>query len=247
MSIARAMEGIPFISRGPVVGAGACRLWAATCATIRKGAGNVGVDAREVKGVGLSGQMHGSVFLDETDGAAARPALDDQRTQPECDWIMETVGERRSSTISNPVFDRIYAGKIVWLRTMSRKLIPKSVKWLLPKDYIDWSDGGICHRSLRCFGNGALQCPQARLGGGAAAAIDIPLEWMPRAFESPEVSGRNLGGSRRLTGLAPGTPVVGGGGESGGRRGWKRDCRDRNRLFDGRASGVVFASAMNRW
>src|SRR5881394_684610 len=79
--------------------------WSATQATVRAVLGHAGVRADQVRGVGLSGQMHGSVFLDQK-GEVLRPALlwCDQRTQPQCDWITRTVGpERVLELTGNPV------------------------------------------------------------------------------------------------------------------------------------------------
>src|SRR5688572_5498833 len=65
--------------------------WTATVATVRAVLAQSGVEAKEISGIGLSGQMHGAVFLDETE-SVLRPAIlwNDQRTQAECDWITET-------------------------------------------------------------------------------------------------------------------------------------------------------------
>ncbi len=70
--------------------------WQATIASIREVLQESGVDSRHIKGIGLSGQMHGSVFLD-ANNAVLRPAIlwCDQRTQAECDWIMDTVGREK--------------------------------------------------------------------------------------------------------------------------------------------------------
>src|SRR5687768_16831524 len=59
--------------------------WQAACVTVREVLSKSGVEAKEIAGVGLSGQMHGSVFLDENH-QVIRPALlwNDQRTQAEC-------------------------------------------------------------------------------------------------------------------------------------------------------------------
>ena len=67
--------------------------WEATKAVLAEVAGAAGDD---VVGIGLTGQMHGSVFLDAS-GAVIRPALlwNDQRTAAECDEITERVGESR--------------------------------------------------------------------------------------------------------------------------------------------------------
>ncbi|MFN7016300.1 MAG: FGGY family carbohydrate kinase, partial [Fimbriimonadales bacterium] len=93
--------------------------WNATCRAIRRLLANSGVSPNAIRGVGLSGQMHGSVFLD-ANGESIRPALlwCDQRTAAECAWITERVGERTVlETTLNPVLTGFQAGKIIWLRT----------------------------------------------------------------------------------------------------------------------------------
>ena len=91
--------------------------WRAVVTTTRNVLQKAGVKGEEVAGVGLSGQMHGSVFLDK-DNNVLRPALlwCDQRTQAECDWITAQVGrENLVKYISNPVLTGFTAPKIVWL------------------------------------------------------------------------------------------------------------------------------------
>src|ERR1051326_7199891 len=70
--------------------------WLATCGTVQDVLKQSGIDPKDVTGIGLSGQMHGSVFLDEN-GSVLRNALlwNDQRTQVECDWITATVGREK--------------------------------------------------------------------------------------------------------------------------------------------------------
>ena len=80
---------------------------------------NVAAEIREqVAGIGLTGQMHGSVFLDSSD-EVIRPALlwNDQRTARQCEEITGAVGEERLISISgNPALTGFQAPKIVWLR-----------------------------------------------------------------------------------------------------------------------------------
>lgn len=190
--------------------------WKASCSTIKSVLTSSGIDPREVKGVGLSGQMHGSVFLDEA-GSVLRRALlwNDQRTQAECDWIMQTVGhDKVVDLISNPVLTGFTAGKIIWLRNHEREIYTKVKKVLLPKDYIrfmltgeyatevsDASGTALFNVRKRCWSDEMLD------------AIGIPRSWMPASYESQEVSGTITEQAAALTGLAPGTPVVGGGGD----------------------------------
>jgi xylulokinase len=190
--------------------------WKATCATVRAVLQLSGVDAREVQGIGLSGQMHGSVFLDEN-GTVLRRALlwNDQRTQAECDWITETVGrERVVELISNPVLTGFTAGKIIWLRTHEPETFAKVRKVLLPKDYVRFMlTGEFATEVSDASGTALFNVRKRAWAEEMLEAIGIPSDWMPAAFESPEISGRVSENAAALTGLVPGTPVVGGGGD----------------------------------
>ena len=96
------------------------------------------IDPLLVQGVGLTGQMHGSVFLDEK-GEVLRPAIlwCDQRTARECEEITQIVGEEKLMSINcNPVLPGFTAPKILWLKNNEPHLYEKVAKVLLPKDYI---------------------------------------------------------------------------------------------------------------
>lgn len=190
--------------------------WNATCTTIRETLQKSGVDPAEVKGIGLSGQMHGSVFLDEG-GTVLRRALlwNDQRTQAECDWITTTVGKDRVvELISNPVLTGFTAGKIVWLRNNEPEIYAKVRKILLPKDYVRYMLTGEYATEVSDASGTALFNVKKRVWADELlAAIDVPREWMPNSYESVEVSGVISDSAAALTGLKPGTPVVGGGGD----------------------------------
>ncbi|MBN1179828.1 MAG: xylulokinase, partial [Anaerolineae bacterium] len=70
--------------------------WGATVESVREVLARSGVGPEEVKGVGLTGQMHGLVLLDDA-GKVLRPAIlwNDQRTAAECDEIREKLGKKR--------------------------------------------------------------------------------------------------------------------------------------------------------
>jgi xylulokinase len=190
--------------------------WQATCFTARDVLQRSGVDPREVKGIGLSGQMHGSVFLEENSQVLRRALLwNDQRTQAECDWITEKVGkEKVVELISNPVLTGFTAGKIVWLRNHEPETFAKVRKVLLPKDYIRLMlTGEFATEVSDASGTALFNVRKRAWADEMLDALGIPRDWMPKAYESPEVSGRITEEAAALTGLAPGTPVVGGGGD----------------------------------
>ena len=190
--------------------------WQAVCATVREVLQTSGIDAREIKGIGLSGQMHGSVFLDEG-GKVLRRALlwNDQRTGEECDWITATVGkEKVVKLISNPVLTGFTAGKIVWLRNHEPEIYAKVRKVLLPKDYVRYElTGEYATEVSDASGTALFNVKKRAWADEMLDAIGIPRDWMPTCYESPEISGRISEKAAALTGLAVGTPVVGGGGD----------------------------------
>lgn len=190
--------------------------WSAVCGTIRTVLLKSGVDPREIKGIGLSGQMHGSVFLDENDIPIRRALLwNDQRTGPECAWITETVGAKRViDLISNPVLTGFTAGKIIWLRNHEPANWAKVRKVLLPKDYIRLKLTGEFATEVSDASGTSLFNVKARAWSHEMLdAIGIPRDWMPACYESPEISGRINEAAAAATGLAPGTPVAGGAGD----------------------------------
>lgn len=190
--------------------------WQATIAAIREILDESAVDPSHIKGLGLSGQMHGSVFLDSNNNVL-RPAIlwCDQRTQAECDWIMDTVGRQRTvELISNPVLTGFTAGKIVWLRNNEPELYNQVRKVLLPKDYIRFKlTGEYATEVSDASGTALFNVKKRDWAYEMLDAIGIPKDWMPRVYESPEITGRITPEAASLTGLKEGTPVVGGGGD----------------------------------
>ena len=190
--------------------------WQATIAAIREIIEESGVDPKQIKGMGLSGQMHGSVFLDAND-SVLRPAIlwCDQRTQAECNWIMDTVGrEKTIELISNPVLTGFTAGKIIWLRNNEPEVFAQVKKVLLPKDYIRLRlTGEYATEVSDASGTALFNVKKRDWAYEMLDAIGIPKDWMPKAYESPEVSGKINAEAAALTGLKEGMSVVGGGGD----------------------------------
>ncbi len=190
--------------------------WQGTIDSVREVLAESKIDAAQIKGIGLSGQMHGSVFLDEAN-KVLRPAIIwcDQRTQAECDWIMDTVGhEKTVELISNPVLTGFTAGKIIWLRNHEPQIYDRVRKVLLPKDYIRFClTGEYATEVSDASGTALFNVTRREWAYEMLNAVDIPAQWMPKSYESVEISGKITAEAARLTGLAEGTPVVGGGGD----------------------------------
>ena len=167
--------------------------WEATCTTVREVLAESGVAPADIRGVGLSGQMHGAVFLDGDNEVLRRAILwNDQRTQAECDWIMDTVGrDRVVELISNPVLTGFTAGKIVWLRNHEPDVYARVRRVLLPKDYIRLQlTGEYATEVSDASGTALFNVRKRAWADEMLDACGIPRDWMPRAYESPEVSGR---------------------------------------------------------
>lgn len=190
--------------------------WQATIGAIRDVLAESGVDPKSIRGMGLSGQMHGAVLLDENN-QVLRPGIlwCDQRTAAECAWITDTVGhEKIVDVLCNPVLTGFTAGKIIWVRNNEPDVYAKVRKVLLPKDYIRYRlTGEFATEVSDASGTALFDVRNRKWADEVLDAIDIPKEWMPKCYESPEVSGRISENAAALTGLKAGMEVVGGGGD----------------------------------
>jgi xylulokinase len=142
--------------------------------------------------IGLSGQMHGLVALDEA-GAVLRPAIlwNDQRTAAECAEIEERVGLARLIELTgNRALTGFTAPKLLWLRRHEPETYARIRHILLPKDYVRFRLTGE-HAIDAADASGTLLFDVAgrRWSEEVCAALEIPLEWLPRAYESTEIAG----------------------------------------------------------
>ncbi len=190
--------------------------WQATVSTVRTVLQDSGIDPAEINGIGLSGQMHGAVFLDDRN-QVIRPSIlwCDQRTGAECKWITETIGRDKVIELtSNPVLTGFTAGKIVWLRNNEPEAYARTRKVLLPKDYIRFRlTGEFAGEVSDASGTSLFNVTKRKWADEMLDGTGIPREWMPEVYESQEVSGVIAEDVAGLTGLKAGTPVVGGGGD----------------------------------
>jgi xylulokinase len=188
--------------------------WAACCRVCRE---LMAVSDVEILGVGLSGQMHGSVFLDGR-GEVIRPALlwNDARTGAECAEIERRMGRERVVQITgNRASAGFQAPKILWLQQNEPEAHARIAHVLLPKDFIRLRlTGDLATDAADASGTLLLDLRARRYSGEMLAALDVPPRWLPDVFESPEVTGRVSDDGAAATGLPAGTPVVAGGGDN---------------------------------
>ncbi len=191
--------------------------WKATVQGVRTVLKKAGIDGSHVGGIGLSGQMHGSVFLDARH-TVIRPAIlwNDQRTAAECKEIETRVGgpERVIELVSNPALTGFTAPKILWLRNHEPENFARVKKILLPKDYIRFRlTGAFATEVSDASGTLLLDVAHRRWSQEILQALDIPEDWLPQVVESPETTGTVSPQAAAELGLKPGVPVVGGGGD----------------------------------
>ena len=174
------------------------------------------VDAGGVKGIGLTGQMHGSVFLD-ADNKVIRNALlwCDQRTAAQCDAITAKVGEARLlEMVSNPALTGFTAPKILWLRDNEPANYERVKKVLLPKDYIRLLLTGEYGTDVADASGTLLFDVQHRCWHKELMSLlNIDPDFMPPSYEGPEITGTLTAAAAEKTGLPAGIPVVAGGGD----------------------------------
>ena len=171
-----------------------------------------------VEAVGLTGQMHGCVMLDE-DGQVLRPALIwcDQRTQPQCDWLTETIGrERLIELTANPALPNFTLTKLLWVREEQPEIFARIAHVLCPKDFVRLRLTGTYAMDMQeASGTLLLDVVHRRWSTEMAELTGIPMSWLPPLFEGPEICARISDVGAAATGLKPGTPVAAGAGDQG--------------------------------
>lgn len=190
--------------------------WQAVAASIRRVLMESGIHGEQVAAVGLTGQMHGLVLLDDA-GEVLRPAIlwNDQRTQAQCDEIHRRLGRERFIQITgNVALTGFTAPKILWVQQNEPEVYARARHVLLPKDYVRYCLTGV-HAMDKADGAGTVLFDLKRRDWSPEilAALGIPQAWMPPTYEGPEFTGQVTEEAASLTGLKAGTPVAAGGGD----------------------------------
>ncbi len=188
----------------------------AVIAALASVAQDLGGRANEVAAIGLTGQMHGSVFLD-ANSEVLRPAIlwCDQRTAKQCDDITAQVGEDKLiEMVCNPALTGFTAPKILWLRENEPAVYERVAKVLLPKDYIRYAlTGEFATDVADASGTLLFDVKNRTWHQELMGMLDIPFDFMPPAYEGPDVTGHLSASMAEATGLPKGIPVAAGGGD----------------------------------
>ncbi|MBE6955060.1 MAG: xylulokinase [Ruminococcaceae bacterium] len=203
-----------------------------------------GVDAADVAAIGLSGQMHGLVMLDEN-GDVLRKSIIwcDQRTGEECREITEIVGaERLIEITANPALTGFTLSKLLWVRKHEPELYARCRHILLPKDYLRYRLTGTFATDVSdASGMQMLDIPGRRWSEELLKTLDIDPFLLGTVLESCECSGYVTEAAAALTGLKAGTPVAAGAGDNAAAAVGVGVVRDGKAFTTIGTSGVVFA------
>ncbi len=190
--------------------------WDAAQDAIRGVLRRVGASSKDVRGIGLSGQMHGLTLLDESD-KVIRPALIwcDQRSQAQVDYVNDTLGrETVLNFTANPVVTGFTLPKLLWVRDNEPGHFERVRKVLLPKDYIRFKlTGEYATEVSDASGTSLFDVPKRSWSYEMCDALQLDRSILPACYESVEISGKLSAPIAESLGLQPGTPVVGGGGD----------------------------------
>ncbi len=191
--------------------------WRGTVEAVRRVMAEAGARPEEVRGIGLSGQQHGSVFLDK-DGRVLREALlwCDQRTVAECEWIHETIGfDQVVVETLNPVLTGFQAPKIVWLQRNEPRLYERLRMILLPKDYIRYRMSGEYATEVSdAAGTSLLNVANRDWSEVMVRGLGLEMDMLPKVYESPVASAAVSADAAEELGLRAGIPIAGGGGDN---------------------------------
>src|SRR5215216_2524332 len=219
--------------------------WQAVAASIRQALAQPGTRGANIAAVGLTGQMHGLVLLDEHK-SVLRPAIlwNDQRCGAECDDMRALFGKDRLVEVTgNDALTGFTAPKILWVQKHEPEIFARVRHILLPKDYIrlkltaafgmDKADGS---------GTMLFDLRARDWSADVLSALNIAREWLPQTYEGPDVTGAVTRDAAEITGLSAGTPVVAGGGDQAAQAVGVGAVRPGIVALTLGTSGVVFAT-----
>ena len=182
-------------------------LWQATMKSIQKVLAESQVSPKEIKGLGLSGQMHGLVLMD-SGHRVLRPAMlwCDVRTTEQCHYITDTVGEDLLvQSTCNPALEGFTAPKVIWVRDNEPEILEKTVTMLLPKDYVRFRlTGEITAEVSDAAGTLLFDVRQRRWSEEVLDKLGIDIALLPPVCESVDICGKITAEVAKLTGLPVG-------------------------------------------
>ena len=206
------------------------------------------VSPENIVSLGISGQMHGLVMLDEN-CEVLRPSIlwCDQRTGKECDELTEKLGRETLIKITaNPALTGFTASKILWVKNNEPEIFEKCRHILLPKDYLRFKlTGEFATEVSDASGMQLLDVPNRKWSEAMIEAVEIKEEYLAKVYESPEITGYINQDTSEKTGLSTKTAVVGGAGDNAAAAVGMGVVEEGKAFTTIGTSGVVFAHTDN--
>ena len=219
--------------------------WNATTSSVMQALAAADVSGESVAAIGLTGQMHGLVLLDD-EGNVLRPAIlwNDQRCGIECDEIRARVSRERLVQITgNDALTGFTAPKILWVEKNEPEIYSRTRHILLPKDYIRYKlTGALAMDKADGSGTMLFDIRKRTWSQDILNALNISAGWLPPTFEGHEITGDVTAEAAAATGLRRGTPVVAGGGDQSAQAIGVGVVRPGSIAVTLGTSGVVFAA-----
>lgn len=199
--------------------------------------------AAGLRGIGLSGQMHGATLVDR-EGRAIRPCILWNDTRSHCEAAALDADPRFRERTGNIVFPGFTAPKLAWLRTHEPDAVARAALVLLPKDFLRlWLTGEAVAEMSDAAGTSWLDVGRRDWDDDLLAATGLGREHMPRLVEGSEPSGTLRGELARRWGLPEGVVVAGGGGDNAASAVGVGVVRAGDAFVSLGTSGVLFAAS----
>lgn len=173
-----------------------------------------GAALKNVRGIGLSGQMHGAVLLDEQD-QVLRPAILWNDTRSHAQAAQLDADPQFRALTGNIVFPGFTAPKLLWVKDNEPEIFARIKKTLLPKDYLRlWLTGEHVSEMSDASGTSWLDVAQRKWSTDLLAATDLDESQMPRLVEGTDISGTLRAELCQQWSMAPNVAVAGGAGDN---------------------------------
>ncbi|KLU59677.1 xylulose kinase [Peptococcaceae bacterium CEB3] len=167
----------------------------------------------DMSAIGVAGQMHSSVLLDEHGAVIMKSILwNDTRTKAICDEALESFGRNRyQAETCNSLLPGFTLGKLLWVRENLPEQYSQIEHVLMPKDYVNFRLTGLYAADVTdASGTGVFDVRERRWKEGLIAEFGLPRTWFPEVFESSRTVGFVSQSAGRETGLSPDTLVIAG-------------------------------------
>ena len=191
--------------------------WSACASAVKSAVASSGASGGDIRGIGVSGQMHGSVFLDSAMEPVA-PCIIwcDQRSSAQCRRITDDIGdEGLAALVGNRALPGFTAPKILWMKEHQPDLFARVRHVVLPKDYVNLRlCGELATEVSDASGTLLFDVRGRRWSDEMFDRLQIRRDWAPVVLESPDRLGSLTAEAAALTGLAAGTPLAAGGADN---------------------------------